>query len=300
MDAAFRLRPRSCRSLPELLGPCASTGAPPLFSHLLSPPASLPGIRRRFSRIDESSRRLSPSPSLLPCRWGSPTSSTSPATRYYSRPIARFENQKASKFVRCFRFLQVLVAAAIAGTIGQLSKPLTSAISGKDIDLRAAVRSGGMPSTHSAAVTAAATLLGLERGFSDSVFGMSVVFAALVMYDAQGVRREVGIHAKILNKIQDDYQNKRPRSSSSMNCKENSPVVSISDKEDSYLFQSPAITSTEVKISDCTKVDNTKEPIHMEQHSHSELNESVGHTEIQVIVGAVLGLVVGLATELAL
>ncbi|XP_074565890.1 uncharacterized protein LOC141822345 isoform X2 [Curcuma longa] len=195
---------------------------------------------------------------------------------------------------------KVLVAAAIAGTIGQLSKPLTSAISGKDIDLRAAVRSGGMPSTHSAAVTAAATLLGLERGFSDSVFGMSVVFAALVMYDAQGVRREVGIHAKILNKIQDDYQNKRPRSSSSMNCKENSPVVSISDKEDSYLFQSPAITSTEVKISDCTKVDNTKEPIHMEQHSHSELNESVGHTEIQVIVGAVLGLVVGLATELAL
>ncbi|KAG6479316.1 hypothetical protein ZIOFF_062779 [Zingiber officinale] len=44
---------------------------------------------------------------------------------------------------------------------------------GNDIDFRAAV------------VTAVATLLGLERGFSDSIFGMSVVFSTLVMYDAQ-------------------------------------------------------------------------------------------------------------------
>lgn len=126
-------------------------------------------------------------------------------------------------------------------------------------------------------------------------------------HHTQGVRREVGIHAKILNRIQnshaeDDYQNNR-LTSSSINCKEKSPVLSISDKEDaygsnsdSYSFQRPATTSTEVKIS---KVD-TKEPIHMKQYSHSKLNESVGHTEIQVIAGAVLGLVVGLATELVL
>ncbi|RZR97758.1 hypothetical protein BHM03_00026997 [Ensete ventricosum] len=81
---------------------------------------------------------------------------------------------------------KVLVSAAISGAVGQLSKPLTSAIrTGKGIDLWAAVSAGGMPSTHSAAVAAAATSLGLERGFSDSIFGMSVVFAFLVMYDAQ-------------------------------------------------------------------------------------------------------------------
>ncbi|KAG6486269.1 uncharacterized protein LOC122008717 isoform X1 [Zingiber officinale] len=202
---------------------------------------------------------------------------------------------------------KVLVAAAVAGTIGQLAKPLTSAIGGKGIDFRAAVRSGGMPSTHSSAVTAVATLLGLERGFSDSIFGMSVVFAALVMYDAQGVRREVGIHAKILNRIQkshteDDCGNNK-LTSSAINSKEKLPVLSISDKEDaygsssdSYSFQRLATTSTESKIS---KVD-TKEPIHTKHYSRSELNESVGHTEIQVIAGAILGLVVGLATELVL
>ncbi|KAG6503281.1 hypothetical protein ZIOFF_035592 [Zingiber officinale] len=56
---------------------------------------------------------------------------------------------------------------------------------GKGIDFREAVRSGGMSSTHSSVrsvVTAMATLLGLEREFSDSIFGMSVVFATLVIY----------------------------------------------------------------------------------------------------------------------
>lgn len=43
------------------------------------------------------------------------------------------------------------MAAAISGAVGQLSKPLTSAIrTGKGIDLWAAVSAGGMPSTHSA------------------------------------------------------------------------------------------------------------------------------------------------------
>lgn len=44
----------------------------------------------------------------------------------------------------------MLVAAALASAIGQLSKPLTSAIYGKGIDPKASVRPGGMPSTHSA------------------------------------------------------------------------------------------------------------------------------------------------------
>lgn len=126
-------------------------------------------------------------------------------------------------------------------------------------------------------------------------------------HHTQGVRREVGIHAKILNRIQnshaeDDYRHNK-LTSSSINCKEKSPAPSISDKEDaygsnseSYSFQRPATTSTELKMS---KLD-AKEPIHMKQYSRSELNESVGHTEIQVIAGAILGLVVGLATELVL
>ncbi|XP_020577262.1 uncharacterized protein LOC110022577 isoform X2 [Phalaenopsis equestris] len=84
---------------------------------------------------------------------------------------------------------KVLVASTISCLVGQISKPFTSAINGKGIDLKAAVRSGGMPSTHSAAVAAAATSIALERGFYDSIFGLSVVFASVVMYDAQGATK---------------------------------------------------------------------------------------------------------------
>nr|CAB3468101.1 unnamed protein product [Digitaria exilis] len=83
---------------------------------------------------------------------------------------------------------KVLIAATVASAIGQLSKPFTSGRNGgagAGLDLKTVFRSGGMPSTHSASVVAVATSLGLERGFADSVFGMSVVFAAIVMYDAQ-------------------------------------------------------------------------------------------------------------------
>lgn len=55
-----------------------------------------------------------------------------------------------------------MVAATIAAAVGQLSKPLTRAINGDGIDLKAAIRSGGMPSTHSAV-----------RGALDSAFVFS-------------------------------------------------------------------------------------------------------------------------------
>ncbi|KAM0906191.1 hypothetical protein ACQ4PT_016883 [Festuca glaucescens] len=81
---------------------------------------------------------------------------------------------------------KVLIAATVASLIGQLAKPFTTGSDGGKIDIiKVAARSGGMPSTHSAAVVAVTTSLALERGFADSIFGMSVVFASIVMYDAQ-------------------------------------------------------------------------------------------------------------------
>ncbi|KAK4595140.1 hypothetical protein RGQ29_018767 [Quercus rubra] len=97
---------------------------------------------------------------------------------------------------------KVLVAAGISAAIGQLSKPFTSVLLyGKGLDFKAAFQAGGFPSTHSSAVVATATIIALERGLSDSIFGLTVVYAGLIMYDAQGVRREVGNHAKVLNKV---------------------------------------------------------------------------------------------------
>ncbi|XP_012070168.1 uncharacterized protein LOC105632403 isoform X2 [Jatropha curcas] len=81
---------------------------------------------------------------------------------------------------------KVLIAAGASAAIGQLSKPFTSLLLyDKDFDFKTAFQAGGFPSTHSSAVVATATCLALERGFSDSIFGLTMVYAGLIMYDAQ-------------------------------------------------------------------------------------------------------------------
>jgi len=60
---------------------------------------------------------------------------------------------------------------------------------------------GGMPSSHSALVTSLATATGIQYGFDSAYFAISSVVALIVMYDARGVRKESGQHARLLNQI---------------------------------------------------------------------------------------------------
>ncbi len=98
---------------------------------------------------------------------------------------------------------------------------------------------GGMPSSHTAAVCALATASALSFGLDSGYFAISFLLCIIVMRDATGVRRETGKQAKVLNRIVRD------------------------------LFS----------------------PAH-----HDEINENlkelVGHTPLQVFVGAVLGVAV--------
>ncbi|KAG0465434.1 hypothetical protein HPP92_019598 [Vanilla planifolia] len=161
-----------------------------------------------------------------------------------------------------------------------------------------------MPSTHSAGVAAAATSLGLERGFSDSIFGVSVIFAALVMYDAQGVRREVGYHAKILNElitVRPDLESKSLTARVSSD--EDGGDLYVSETLDSYVGKSQPcrVNSYEVATTKLASLANskpdTKESPQKCHSSFTRLNESVGHNEIQVIIGALLGFIVSLAVD---
>lgn len=64
---------------------------------------------------------------------------------------------------------------------------------------------GGMPSSHSAAVTALATALGLEQGFDSPYFAIAVIFGVIVMFDASGVRRHAGEQATVINQLVMDF-----------------------------------------------------------------------------------------------
>ncbi|MCB1069072.1 MAG: divergent PAP2 family protein [Kiritimatiellae bacterium] len=95
----------------------------------------------------------------------------------------------------------MIVTAAVGWFVAQSLKLSINLAKTRQIDFRYFVSTGGMPSAHSAAVSALATAVGLQEGFTGTLFGITVVFAAIVMFDAQSVRRATGQQARILNQI---------------------------------------------------------------------------------------------------
>lgn len=61
--------------------------------------------------------------------------------------------------------------------------------------------SGGMPSVHSATVVAFTVYVGLIEGWDSGLFGLSVLFAAIVMYDSMRVRYSSGRQGELLNSV---------------------------------------------------------------------------------------------------
>lgn len=74
----------------------------------------------------------------------------------------------------------------------------------KKVDFALFTSTGGMPSSHSAAVTALTTAVAFEEGLDSTMFGISAIFAVIVMFDATGVRFQAGQQAIIINQLRAD------------------------------------------------------------------------------------------------
>jgi len=135
---------------------------------------------------------------------------------------------------------RVLIAGLVAWFIAQAAKVAIDLIRTHRVNLRHLASAGGMPSAHSALVTSLATAIGRQLGLGSPIFALAAVFAAVVMYDAAGVRQAASVQARILNRMLDE------------------------------LFT-------------------------QHQFSDRRLRELIGHTPIEVFVGAMLGIVVGFA-----
>ncbi|MDR1764518.1 MAG: divergent PAP2 family protein [Lachnospiraceae bacterium] len=96
---------------------------------------------------------------------------------------------------------QVLMASVIGWLVAQALKTIIDFAFNKEFRAERLTGSGGMPSSHSATVCALATSTGYRCGVSSFEFAVSFVLAAVVMYDAIGVRRETGKQAKLLNTL---------------------------------------------------------------------------------------------------
>lgn len=100
---------------------------------------------------------------------------------------------------------RVLLAALTASLVAQALKLVIEFAKNRKINLRVLVTTGGMPSAHSAMVTALATGVGQTAGWNSAEFAIAFVFAMIVMYDAAGVRQAAGKQARILNQIIDEF-----------------------------------------------------------------------------------------------
>lgn len=115
-------------------------------------------------------------------------------------------------------------------------------------DLHKVIDAGGMPSSHAAGVAALTTTLGYVVGPQSPVFATAVVFTAIVMYDAGGIRRHAGEHAVLLNRL----------------------ALEISQSG------IPIETSTASEL------------------EGERLKEILGHEPQEVVVGAIIGILVGI------
>ncbi|MGI5957965.1 MAG: divergent PAP2 family protein [Massiliimalia sp.] len=96
---------------------------------------------------------------------------------------------------------RVLLLAISAWLVAQILKTLLTLFSTRRFHWERMVGAGGMPSAHSASVCALATGISRTAGLGSPLFAMAFLFAIIVMYDAMGVRRAAGEHAKALNRF---------------------------------------------------------------------------------------------------
>ena len=95
----------------------------------------------------------------------------------------------------------ILWAGILSWFTAQVVKTILYAVLNKTLDFTRLVGDGGMPSAHSATVTAVAAMTGLSCGFGSPLFAVACIVAIIVMHDAMGVRMETGRQGKVLNEM---------------------------------------------------------------------------------------------------
>jgi len=94
----------------------------------------------------------------------------------------------------------------LSWAIAQGIKVVLGLVKEKKFNFYWVLRTGGMPSAHSAAVSSLAVSVGKETGFASPLFAIVALFALITMFDAQTWRRSIGVQARILNRMMEDIQ----------------------------------------------------------------------------------------------
>lgn len=99
-----------------------------------------------------------------------------------------------------------LIAGVSAWLVAQVVKTIIHAIINKKLVWERLVGDGGMPSGHSATVTAVCVMSALFYGLGSFQFAVSGILAIIVCHDAMGVRLETGKQAMLLNELLKSFE----------------------------------------------------------------------------------------------
>lgn len=139
----------------------------------------------------------------------------------------------------------ILMNAIVGWLCAQILKTITHLIVYKKFVWERLVGDGGMPSAHSATVSALAGSTFIHCGPQSPEFAIAAILAIIVMHDASGVRLETGKQAKVLNEMIEIFQNM------------NNSNFTVEEK----------------------------------------LEEFVGHTNLQVVMGSLLGILIAIILQ---
>ncbi|MBE6894082.1 MAG: divergent PAP2 family protein [Ruminococcaceae bacterium] len=99
----------------------------------------------------------------------------------------------------------IIKVAAIAWLTAQVLKTIINMVLTKQFKAERLVGAGGMPSSHTALVISMAIATAKQCGTDSPMFAIAAALAAIVMYDAMGVRRAAGEQAKVINRLVDEW-----------------------------------------------------------------------------------------------
>jgi acid phosphatase family membrane protein YuiD len=97
-------------------------------------------------------------------------------------------------------------SAILSAVLAQLLKPIVHYMKTGKWNLWLIKDSGGMPSSHTALVTALALSVGLQEAFSSTIFAVTAALAVILIYDAANVRYYSGQYIKVTQQLVKDVQ----------------------------------------------------------------------------------------------
>lgn len=156
----------------------------------------------------------------------------------------------------------VLVVSVLSWFTAQVIKTVVHLVRFRKFSVERLTGAGGMPSSHSALVCAMTIAVSRKTGVSSPEFAIAFLFSLVVMYDAMGVRRAAGLHAKEINRMRRQIAEYEEEFSAG--------VEGEGPEED-------------------------EESVEIPPKPYRELKEYLGHTPLEVLGGALLGILIAMA-----